>query len=63
MSDPAHLPIRQWRTVVEELPAVFNDSYSYGDSAGFTPASLLMTLASTKFKANVEQRSDSEKFI
>ena len=29
--------------------------YSYGDSAGFTPASLLMTLASTKFTANVEQ--------
>jgi hypothetical protein len=27
----------QW---LEELPAIFNDNYSYGDSAGFTPASL-----------------------
>jgi len=54
MSGPAHLPIRVWRTVVEELPAVFNDTYSYGDSAGITPDfPFNPVMAGTNYAANV----------
>jgi hypothetical protein len=34
---PVYLPIRNWRTVVEVVPAIYYGIYSYGDSAGLSP--------------------------